>query len=303
MAERTRGGDALSQRLRELRAEHGLRQADAARAAGMSQSLVAKFETGRQVPKQEQVQALCRTYRASRSEEAALKQTAADLREENKRVVLRRSPVPAQKRIGRILQASAVQRTFSPSGLPGLLQTPAYAQALFRAGGQGEADADEAAEARLASQDAIDTDREFYFVLPEGSLGWALLPGEDMAAQMDQLIAASARPNVHLGIIPWGCTVPELPLNSWTEFDERLVIVGTMTRVAHLTSRGELDEYRRLFDELDALAVHDDEARAILAATAERYRNQRQARTAEPSAGPRGLSGVQQDSAPSRTCQ
>lgn len=274
MAERPRGSDRLSQRLRELRAEQGLRQADAAAAAGMSQSLIAKFETGRQVPKQEHVQALCRTYRASRSEEAELKQIAGDLREENKRVVLRRSPVPAQKRISRILEASAVQRTFSPSGLPGLLQTPAYAQALFRAGGQLAADADEAAEARLVSQDALDSDRQFYFVLPEGSLGWAMLDAEEMALQMDHLIAASRRQNVHLGIIPWGRPCPELPLNSWTEFDERLVIVGTMTRVAHLTARGELDEYHRLFDELNALAVHDDEARAVIAVAAGQYRRQ-----------------------------
>ena len=272
MAERLRGGDALSHRLRELRASRGLRQADAAREAGISQSLVAKFETGRQVPKIEQVQALCRAYRASRGEESTLKKIAADLREENNRVVLRRSPVPAQKRIGRIQDVSAAQRTFSPSGLPGLLQTPDYAHALFRAGGQADPEAKEAAATRLANQSALETDRQFHFVLPEGSLGWALLPPDGMAAQIDHVVEAAARQNVHLGIIPWGRTMPELPLNSWTEFDDRLVIVGTMTRVAHLTGRGDLDEYRRLFDQLDSLAVYDDEAASILTATANRYR-------------------------------
>lgn len=273
MAERMRGGDALSHRLRELRAASGLRQADAAREAGISQSLVAKFETGRQVPKMDQVQALCRAYRVGRAEESGLKQIAADLREENRRVVLRRSPVPAQKRIGRIQDVSAVQRTFSPSGLPGLLQTPAYAHALFRTGGQSELAADEAAETRLANQAALDTDRQFHFVLPEGSLGCALLGPDGMAAQMDHLVEAGTRKNVQLGVIPWGRPIPELPLNSWTEFDDRLVIVGTMTRVAHLTNRGDLDEYRRLFDELGSLAVYDSEATTILTATAERYRS------------------------------
>lgn len=239
----------------------------------MSQSLIAKIENGRQVPKGTQVVALCDAYGVSGSDRAVLAAIAEDLRAENQRVVLRRNPEPAQKRIGRIQQVSSIQRCFSPSGLPGLLQTADYCRALFGGGPGADLEAAEAASvARLRNQEVLDTDREFQFVLPEGSLGWALLPGEGMARQIEHLLVVAGRPNVQLGIIPWGQPVPELPLNSWTEYDDHLVIVGTMTRVAHLTQRGDLDEYRRLFNDLQGLAVHDGEASDLLRETARRYR-------------------------------
>jgi len=268
------GSDALSRTLRELRDAAGLRQIDAATQAGISQSLIAKFENGRQVPRPDQVEKLCATYRAPTDARQRLAEMASDMRAGNQRVVLRRDAEPAQKRIGRIQEVSTVQRTFTPSGLPGLLQTADYCRALFHA----DPDLDSAAAAagvaaRLQNRAILNTDREFRFLLPEGSLGWALIPGEAMAEQMEHLAAAAKRANVRLGIIPWGRPVPELPLNSWTEFDDRLVIAGTTTRVAYLTVRPDLDAYRRLFEHLESFADFGEDAQAILRSAADRYRS------------------------------
>lgn len=57
-----RGGDALSRALRELRVTAGLSQVATAERAGVSQALVARFETGRQVPRPDQVKKLCDVY-------------------------------------------------------------------------------------------------------------------------------------------------------------------------------------------------------------------------------------------------
>jgi transcriptional regulator with XRE-family HTH domain len=274
MPDGSTGSDALSRTLRELRDAAGLRQVDAATQAGISQSLIAKFENGRQVPRPDQVEKLCATYSAPTDARQRLVEMASDMRAGNQRVVLRRDAEPAQKRIGRIQEVSTVQRTFTPSGLPGLLQTADYCRALFHADPElDSAAADAGVAARLQNQAILDTDREFRFLLPEGSLGWALIPGEAMAEQMEHLAAAARRANVRLGIIPWGRPVPELPLNSWTEFDDRLVIAGTTTRVAYLTVRPDLDAYRRLFEHLDSFAVFGEDAQAILRNAAERYRS------------------------------
>ncbi|MDN5916853.1 MAG: helix-turn-helix transcriptional regulator [Pseudonocardia sp.] len=266
--------DSLSGALRELRDVAGLRQVDAATQAGISQSLIAKFENARQVPRVEHVEKLCAVYGAPAAARRRLTAIATDMRAGNQRVVLRRDAEPAQKRIGRIQEASTLQRTFSPSGLPGLLQTADYCRALFDGGTDLDPDAAEAgAAARLENQDALATERQFSFLLPEGSLGWALLAGDGMAEQMEHLAAITTRPNVRLGIVPWGQPVPELPLNSWTEFDDQLVIVGTTTRVAYLTVQGDVDAYRQLFDHLSSFAVFDEAARAILRDSAQRYRS------------------------------
>ncbi len=56
-------------------------------------------------------------------------------------------------------------------------------------------------------------------------------------------------------------------------FDDRLVIVGTTTRVAYLTVRTDLDTYARLYDDLAGFARYGDDARAILTRVADRYRS------------------------------
>jgi len=120
--------------------------------------------------------------------------------------------------------------------------------------------------------DEEDTPRRFVILTPEGALGWALLSPDGMATQIDHLAAATGRPNLRLGIIPWGRPCPTLPLHTWGLFDQRAVIVGTTTATAILTEPLDVARYVELTDELERLAVFGDEARAILDRVAERYR-------------------------------
>ncbi|MGI8814540.1 MAG: helical backbone metal receptor [Pseudonocardia sp.] len=63
-----------------------------------------------------------------------------------------------------------------------------------------------------------------------------------------------------------------VPLNGWEMYDDRLVIVGTVTATATLDQPGDVAAYQAMFDKLERLAVYDDDARAILAQVANRYR-------------------------------
>jgi transcriptional regulator with XRE-family HTH domain len=119
MLDGSAGGDVLSRTLRELREVAGLRQVDAAEQAGISQSLIAKFENGRQVPRPDQVEGLCRAYHASAQDRRGLVQLAEDLREGTRRVVVHRQSAGIQKQIRRVVESSVMVRTFSPSAYPG----------------------------------------------------------------------------------------------------------------------------------------------------------------------------------------
>jgi transcriptional regulator with XRE-family HTH domain len=273
MPARSTGGDALSHTLRELRLAAGLSQVGTAQRASCSQALIARFETGRQIPTPVQAEKLCDIYTVEGQTRRRVIEMATDARAGTQRVVMHRDTAPAQKRINRLAETARQERTFSPGLIPNLLQTAAYARAMAHADPNLTSEAAEAnAAERLRGQATLDSDREYHFLLPEGALGWSLLAPAEMAAQVEHLATAMDRTSVDLGIIPWGRPSAALPMNSFAIFDNRLVIVGTTTRVAYLTARPELDAYRNLYDHIATFATFKDDARAILARVAERYR-------------------------------
>lgn len=257
--------DELSRRLRELRG--GMRQIDAAAASGISQPAITRFENGRQVPRPDQVEALCSAYVGTPARDRReLLALAKDLRARQRRVVLSKNHAAVQGEIRRAQEASSLIRSFSPSGISGLLQTGGYVRAIFgdTPGGQ----------VRLNGQAILDDQaRNFVFLIPEGSLGWALMPPADMAAQVDHIAVAAQRPNVRIGIIPWGRPAEVLPINSWEMYDERAVWTGTNTGSSVLTELSDIAPYLRLFTEIEALAEWDQKADEILAKVADRYRS------------------------------
>lgn len=278
MSERTTGSrDQLSQRLRELRKAAGLSGMDAAARAESTQSKISRVENGRVVADPEFVEMLCELYGASAKQRRELVQMARDVKGGNRRLVLSRDSAGVQARIGRIQRQSSLIRNFSPSAIPGELQTEAYVRAVFYSSARRDFDGAEAGiRQRLLNQAVLDEEgskRRFVMIIPEGALGWGLLPSAEMATQVDHVSAATTRRNVRIGIIPWGSPTPVLPLHSWTLFDARFVVTGSTTFTADIDDPVDVAAYVRLTDELESYAVWDDGARAILAEAARRYRS------------------------------
>lgn len=277
MSDRTTGGrDELSKRLRALRKAAGLSGMEAARLANTTQSKVSRVENGRIVAPPEFVDQLCRLYKASAAERRELVAMARDVKGGTRRLVLSRDSAGIQARIGRIERQSTLVRCFTPSGIPGELQTEAYVRAVFYGSARRNFDGAEAGIAqRLLNQAILDDEhssRRFVLLMTEGALGWALLPPSEMAAQINHIAAATRRRNVRVGIIPWGRQSAVLPLHSWYLFDARFVVAGAIHGAADLDDPADVAAYVRLTDELEQLAVFDGEARAILARVADRYR-------------------------------
>jgi transcriptional regulator with XRE-family HTH domain len=242
-------------------------QTEAASRSGVSQPMITRIERGQRVPRPAQVEALCKAYGAPSDVREQLVSLAEDLRPRVHRVVLSRDYASVQKRLGRIQAASAVIRGFTSIVPPGLLQSRRFVEALFGR--------DEGAEERLSAQALLDDPRRrVEYLLTEGALGGTVLPPADAADQMEHLINLSRRPNVRIGVIPWGTPLPPaLPVNNWESYDDRAVITGTMTGAATIVDQPDVGAYLEAYRELATRALWDEDARAILAAGAARYRS------------------------------
>lgn len=276
MPGRTAGGrDVLSRTLRAHRTATGLSGKDAAAAAGIDPPKLSRIELGRMVPTEADVTRLAQVYRLAPDEASRLTAMARDVRAENRRVVFNRDPAAIQNRIGRIERDSALIREFSPNVIPGLLQSTAYARALFASAGLSLAAIQDGVNARQRRQQLLDREdesRRWVVLTTEGALGWAAGPPELMIEQLERIAARTYSSNLRVGIVPFGQAAAVFPLHSWDLYDERAVIVGTTTATAVLTESRDVAAFVELTDALEALAAYGVGARRVLERTIDRYR-------------------------------
>lgn len=274
MTDRTTGGrDELSRTLRQLRQAAGLSGAEAGRRAGFSQAKVSRIENGVNVPTPDDVTTLVRVYNASADDRRRLEAMARDVRAEHRRVVLVKTPSGFQQRMGRIEQASAHIATFTPTVVPGLLQTEPYAHAIFSSADLTPSEIDKAVAARMTRQRLLhDPGHRFTLITTAGALAWRAGTPEQMAAQVEHIAESTRIPNARVGIIPWGTLARVFPLHGWDLYDRRAVIVGTANATAVLTEPTDVAVYGDLLAQMEHMAVFDGEARAVLTRIASAYR-------------------------------
>ena len=269
------GQDWLSATLRDLRKKAGLSGVEAARLAGKSQRWISDIERGKLVPRETDLQALAGAYHAKPAMRRQLVAAARDLGPETRRarVIMSRGGWQMQARLGEAERQSARIRSFQPVIVIGLAQTPAYARAVFAAGGEiTGASLDKAIAERIARQGILNTGRDVTLVMTEGALRWQACSPAVMAEQLAHLAEISERPGVRLGIIPWTTPVAVFPRGGFHLYDSRAVSVATDVATAIITDAADVALYEKLFGGLEALAVFGAEAREHLARIAAEYR-------------------------------
>lgn len=276
MGDRSGGSDQLSRTLRALREGAGLSTRDAAKRTGFSAAKISRVERGINVPTEEDVATLAQAYRASAAVQSCLTGIARDIQSEHRPVVMARgqgSPSAFQERLKRIEATTEHLTTFTPTVVPGLLQTEAYMRALVAYRELPAVEVDKFVAARLARQQRLaEPAHRFTQITTEGVLGWRAGSHEDMAEQVERIAAATRLAGVRVGIIPWGTRAPVFPLHGWDLHDQRAVIYGTADATAILTKPRDVARYVELTAAVERIAVWDDEACAVLARIAERYR-------------------------------
>ncbi|MGH3694661.1 MAG: helix-turn-helix domain-containing protein [Pseudonocardiaceae bacterium] len=276
MGDQPSGRDELSRTLRELRQAAQLSTRETATLTGFSAAKISRVERGINIPTEMDVATLASAYRAPAQTRSHLTSIARDIQPEHRPVVMARAqgqPSAFQKRLNRIEATTEHLTTFTPTVVPGLLQTEVYMRALVAYRELPPAEVDKFVTARLARQQRLaNTAHRFTQITTEGALGWRAGTPEDMAEQINHIAVTTRLPNVRVGIVPWGTRAHVFPLHGWDLHDQRAVIYGTADATAILTEPRDVARYVQLTEAVEQIALWDDEASAVLERIADEYR-------------------------------
>jgi transcriptional regulator with XRE-family HTH domain len=265
VTEADQGKDWLSTTLRGLRRHAGLSGAEVARRIGTSQRRVSDLERGKYVPREDEIGQLADLYGAKATVRRQMLRAVRDLTAEPTRarvMIARHGAYKMQQRAQRTEAESAQIRSFHPSVVIGLAQTPAYMRAVFSAGGDlAAADMEKSIAARIVRQEILGTGKDISLIMTEGALRWQAVNPAVMTEQLAHLAEISYRPGVRIGIIPWTTPVNVFPVAGFHILDSRAVVVGTDAATAFFTDSQDVSAYEKLWGELEALAGWDAEAR------------------------------------------
>ncbi len=191
-------------------------------------------------------------------------------------VILRSGAATSQRRWGKLERDAAHVATFTTLIVPGLLQTEAYARAVFASGGREGKALEGNVRGRLKRQEAMRTSSTRYTqITTEGALRWRFGSRELMLEQAEHLAAAARAetgPRVRIGIVPWTTPTDLIPLTSFDLYDSSTAVVGSSFGTAFIDRPQDVAVYVDQLEQLERLAVFGLEAADELERIAREYR-------------------------------
>ncbi|MFC3966015.1 helix-turn-helix domain-containing protein [Nocardia jiangsuensis] len=260
--------ETLGGRLREMRRDAGLTGRRLAQLSGWHESKVSKIESGSRPPSEADL----RAYVDHTGTQDQLADLIATLRGvEAAYVELRRSLATGtrrrQERSVTLARDTRLQRIYEPQIIPGIFQTPEYAEQILRRAVRFYGipdDVDAGVSKRIERQQWLYRgDRRFHVVVSEQAVRNPVGGSGVHRGQLDRLLTVSGLPRVLLGVIPADRPMPMQSTN-FVMFDARLVLVETPTAELSVTRPREIETYARLFAELAESSVTGDAARRLV---------------------------------------
>ncbi|MFI8967092.1 helix-turn-helix domain-containing protein [Streptomyces sp. NPDC053493] len=252
--------EGVARQLRELRQDAGLTLVELATRCGWSHSKVSRIENAKTPPSASDIVVWCRhTGAAGRTADlVALSRDVESLYQEWRKKA-RTGLRQLQDSYLTLFRATTLFRVYSPTAIPGLLQTEGYGRSLL------------AGAARVERSQIIHrAGHRFVFLVEEAALRYQLGSSDDMAAQLGHLLTAGALPAVSLGIIPMETPDRTLwPQEVFHIYDDTLVSVELLTAQVNITQPSEIALYEKAFEELRSMAVYGSAARARVVAAIE----------------------------------
>ncbi|GAA2602422.1 helix-turn-helix transcriptional regulator [Streptomyces axinellae] len=198
----------LGRHLKELREAAGLTQKAAGRAMELSETTVWRIETGKAPLKRHDVEAMCRTYKASEETTNAL----VGLASESKSKGWWHSygdiiPAGFDVYIG-LEEAASELFTYEAELIPGLLQVEDYAETLIRLHNPDATEAEIARRVTLRVErqsllSRVPTPPNLHVALAEAVLHRPIGGHEVMTRQLAHLVYVSEMPNVSIRVVPY----------------------------------------------------------------------------------------------------
>ncbi|MFC8176279.1 helix-turn-helix domain-containing protein [Streptomyces sp. NPDC057325] len=262
--------EGVARRLRELRENAGLTISELAARCGWSHSKVSRIQTAKTPPSTQDIIAWCRVCAADgqAADLVALSRHAETMYQEWRKRAhngLRQ----LQTSYTSLFQTTRLFRIYSPTLIPGVLQTEGYTRALLASNARLLGipdDSTEAAAARMERSQIIhQAGRRFVVVIEESALRYQLGSSDDMAAQLGHLLTAGALPALSLGIIPMNTPGRTLwPQEVFHLYDDTLASVELLSAEVNITQPSEVALYEAAFEELRGMAVYGAAARTLV---------------------------------------
>lgn len=262
--------ESVASQLRALRKDASLTVAELATRCGWHHAKTSRIENAKTPPSPTDIRLWCATCRA---ENRAPDLIAASLNAESMYTEWRRRTRLGLRQLQdsyvALFRSTALFRVYSPTLVPGLLQTEGYSRALLSSNARLldiPDDADEAAAARVARSRIIhEPGHRFVLVVEESALRYQLGDHFAMAAQLGYLLTAGALPSVSLGIIPSSTPRRLLwPQELFHVYDDTLVSVELLSAQVNITQPSEIELYLNAFEQLRSMAVYGADARALI---------------------------------------
>ncbi|GGK24945.1 hypothetical protein GCM10010124_16860 [Pilimelia terevasa] len=167
-----------------------------------------------------------------------------------------------------IYEQTTVFRNFELSVLPGIFQVPSYTAAVvgyWRRFYGAPDDTHEVIKLRQRrAQAALRGTNRILVVLTEAVLLTRYTDVVRHELQLLELLKFMKRPNVSLGIIPFGREItPNSNCGFWI-FDEDVVKVELPSAQLKITRPSEVEQYLRIFTDLQGQAAYGSEAKTVV---------------------------------------
>ncbi|MER7949158.1 helix-turn-helix transcriptional regulator [Streptomyces sp. NPDC096079] len=270
----------LGQELRKLREAKNMTAEQVAERLLVSQSKISRLENGRRSISQRDVRDLCGVYEVEDERMVdSLMQMAKDSRQQGWWHAF--GDIPYSVYIGLETDAESL-RMYESQIIPGLLQTPAYAEAVI-SGAMPEstaADIEKRVTVRTRRQDRIrDEERplRLWAVIDEGALHRIVGSRPLMVEQLEHLIEQSHLPHVTVQVIPFEMgahpgisgqySILEFPDTS----DSSVVYIEGVTSDLYLEKAQDVGKYSVMYEHLRAQALNVEQTREFISKMAKKH--------------------------------
>jgi transcriptional regulator with XRE-family HTH domain len=186
--------------------------------------------------------------------------------------------------------------TVEPIYIPGLLQTPDYARALFEGGRRANpSEIEENVRSRMSRHVVLDQSKppKCVFYVHENALRMPVGGSGVMSEQLLHLLFLGDRTHCAIRVIPVSAGVPGMTVGSFHIFrfkdDPPVVYVQHETTSEFLENDYEMDSYRDILNRVASVALDGAQSRQWLAMTASSYEREGDAQHGSGARGSRRL--------------
>ncbi|QNT94669.1 XRE family transcriptional regulator [Streptomyces griseofuscus] len=270
----------LGQELRKLREQKNMTAEEVAERLLVSQSKISRLENGRRSISQRDVRDLCGVYEVEDQRVVdSLMEMARDSRQQGWWHTF--GDIPYSVYIGLETDAESL-RVYEPQIVTGLLQTPAYAEALVR-GALPETSAAEIEKrvgVRMRRQERITTENDplrLWIVLDEAALHRVVGGKRVMREQLEHPLKLSELPHVTVQVMPFevgahpGLNGQYAILEFADAADSSVVYLEGVTSDLYLEKAQDVQKYAVMYEHLRAQSLSVEASRQLIDETAQRY--------------------------------